>query len=63
LFVPFQELRGLQGVSKAEHDTLGLGLSASQIIASKLNGDITIKQSKTGLTVIAFKIPVTIKKI
>lgn len=61
LFTPFKELKEHIGIMKAENDTLGLGLACSSAICGKLGGDITVKQSHTGMTVVAFKFPVSLK--
>jgi signal transduction histidine kinase len=38
-----------------------MGLGCSEQIVSKIGGDITVKSSKRGLTVFAFKLPVTVQ--
>lgn len=43
LFVPFLELRNLQGITSAENDNIGMGLACSQAIVNYLEGDITLK--------------------
>jgi len=58
LFKPFRELFQSQGLANTRHSSIGLGLACSQVIACKLGGDIEIKQSKKGLTILRFKIPV-----
>jgi len=63
LFVPFQEFRYCMGSTKAEDGNIGLGLSCSKIISNRLGGDACLKQSRKGLTIFAFKIPVTVTKI
>lgn len=61
LFTPFKELKERIGIMKAQNDTLGLGLACSNTICKKMGGDITIKHSQQGLTVVAFKFPVKLK--
>jgi hypothetical protein len=39
-----------------------MGLACSYAIVKKLGGDITIKESRIGLTIVAFKIPVKKKE-
>jgi len=58
LFIPFLELKNLQGIRSAENDNIGMGLSCSQSIVQHLGGDIILKESTRGLTVFSFKIPV-----
>jgi hypothetical protein len=60
LFIPFKELRELQGLVESNNNT-GLGLGGSYTLARYLGGDITLKQSAKGLTVISFKVPVRIE--
>jgi len=55
LFVPFLELKSHQANSS---DSIGLGLACSQAIVQRMEGDITIKQSRKGLTVFTLKFPV-----
>jgi len=40
-----------------------MGLASSFDIVRKLGGDIILKQSKRGLTIFGFKIPVKINKL
>lgn len=61
LFVPFKELKALNGIAKSKNDNLGLGLACSLTIVEYMQGDICLKQSKQGLTNVAFKIPVTVE--
>jgi signal transduction histidine kinase len=61
LFIPFLELKLKQNLKQVEDNNIGMGLACSEAISTALEGDITIKQSRRGLTVFAFKIPVTIK--
>lgn len=61
LFIPFQELKHRIGISKSSNDSIGIGLACSSDICKKLGGDITLKKSEPGLTVIAFKFPVTLR--
>ena len=66
LFIPFLELKSLQGIARIQDsnkDSIGLGLSCSQTIARKLGGDIQLKESRKGLTVFAFKIPMKLTLI
>ena len=58
LFIPFKELKNRLGILKPENDNIGLGLSASFEISRKLGGDIKLSESRNGLTIFAFKIPV-----
>jgi sensor histidine kinase regulating citrate/malate metabolism len=44
-----------------QDNNIGMGLACSEQISSALDGDIAIKESKKGLTVFAFKIPVKVK--
>jgi signal transduction histidine kinase len=60
LFVPFKELKDRIGVSKSQNDNIGIGLSCSKEICLKMGGDIKLKKSQKGLTVMAFKLPVKI---
>jgi K+-sensing histidine kinase KdpD len=61
LFFPFKELRDKIGISKAQNDNVGLGLSCSKEICKHMGGDMRLKESKKGLTVFTFKIPVLLK--
>jgi signal transduction histidine kinase len=61
LFIPFKELRELQGLVESNNNNIGLGLGGSYTLARYLGGDITLRQSAKGLTVISFKIPVRIE--
>jgi sensor histidine kinase regulating citrate/malate metabolism len=47
---------------KTQNDNIGVGLTCSKEICKKIGGDIKLIQSKKGLTVMAFKIPVKVKK-
>ena len=58
LFVPFLELKLKQNLSQVENNSIGMGLACSSAIIRALDGDITLKKSKRGLTSFAFKIPV-----
>lgn len=40
-----------------------MGLACSHKIVQKMGGDIILKESKRGLTVFGFKIPVIIKDV
>lgn len=40
-----------------------MGLACSHDIVKSLGGDIKVKQSQKGLTVIGFKIPIGIKSV
>ena len=60
LFVPFKELKDRIGIAKSQNDNIGVGLSCSKEICLKMGGDIKLKQSSKGLTVMAFKLPVKI---
>ena len=52
LFIPFLELRSLQGLlKKPENDNIGIGLNNSYSITKQLGGTIRINQSEPGLTV------------
>jgi sensor histidine kinase regulating citrate/malate metabolism len=57
------ELRDRIGIMKTQNDNIGIGLTCSKEICKKIGGDIKLIQSKKGLTVMAFKIPVKVKKI
>ena len=47
LFVPFLELKSLQGLlKKPENDNIGIGLNNSYSITKNLGGSIRIKQSE-----------------
>ena len=61
LFIPFLELKLKQNLKQVQDNNIGMGLACSEAISAALQGDITIKQSRRGLSVFAFKIPVTIK--
>ena len=61
LFVPFLELKLKQNLSQVKDNNIGMGLACSEQITTALGGDITIKESRKGFTVFAFKIPVKIK--
>lgn len=61
LFEAFLELKIKQNFNHVQDKTIGVGLSCSRIICKALGGDITLKQSKNGITNFAFKIPVKIK--
>lgn len=63
LFIPFLELKDRIGIMKTENDNIGMGLASSKDICNKMGGDIKLKQSKKGLTIFAFKIPITLEKI
>jgi signal transduction histidine kinase len=41
---------------------MGLGLNNSRMLSQKMDGDIILKQSKKGLTVFSFKLPVTLER-
>ena len=56
LFVPLLELKNRIGVAKPENDNLGLGLSCSKQICRLLGGDMKLKKSIKGMTVLIFKI-------
>jgi len=56
-------MRNVQGVMRARNDNIGLGLSGSREITLRLGGDITLKQSKEGLTVFSFKLPVKVQEL
>jgi sensor histidine kinase regulating citrate/malate metabolism len=58
--VPFKELKDRIGIMKTQNDNIGVGLSCSREICMKIGGDIKLIQSKKGLTVMAFKIPVKV---
>ena len=60
LFKPFKELRDRIGIMKSQNDNIGIGLSCSKEICQKMGGDIRLKQSQKGLTVMAFKLPVKV---
>ena len=60
LFIPFLELKNLQGIMNAKNDNIGLGLSGSREITFKMGGDITLKESQDELTVFSFKVPVRV---
>ena len=62
LFVPFKELQYRLGFSKPENENIGLGLSCSKTISNAIGGDSYLKQSKKGLTIFEFKMPVTVIK-
>jgi signal transduction histidine kinase len=61
LFTPFLELKMKQNLKKVKDHNIGIGLACSNSISKALNGDITVKKSKRGLTAFAFKIPVQVK--
>ena len=61
LFVPFQELKSNFGFQM--NTGIGLGLSCSQILTKKLNGDIKIKYSRKGITSLSYKIPITVRQL
>lgn len=61
LFIPFQELKDRIGILQSQNESIGLGLACSSDICKKVGGDITLKKSEEGITVIAFKFPVTLK--
>ena len=61
LFIPFLELKMEQNLKKVKDNNIGIGLACSDAVSKALNGDITIKKSTRGLTVFAFKIPVTVQ--
>ena len=60
LFIPFLELKTMQGTYIT--DSIGVGLASSKAIVEKMGGDITIKESQKGLTVLEFWMPVKIKE-
>lgn len=60
LFTPFLELKMKQNLKQVKDNNIGMGLACSDAISSALNGDIDIKQSRRGLTVFSFKIPVKV---
>ena len=62
LFVPFLELKMKQNPDLVQDNNIGMGLSCSEQIATAMEGDITIKESRKGFTMFAFKIPVKVKK-
>jgi len=61
LFIPFLELKTMQGLKQAKNDTIGLGLSGSREITHSMGGDIRLKKSEAGLTVFTFKVPVKMR--
>jgi len=61
LFKPFREINHKQGLENTRNQGIGLGLASSQAIARRLGGDIQMKQSKEGLTILRFKIPVSLQ--
>ena len=61
LFIPFLELRTLQGIKTIDNDNIGMGLACSKAIVQHLGGDIILKESTYGLTVFGFKIPAQVK--
>lgn len=62
LFIPFLELKMKQNIKQVKDNNIGMGLACSEAISSAINGDITIKHSRRGLTVFAFKIPVKVNE-
>lgn len=58
LFIPFLELKMKQNLKQVKDHNIGIGLACSDSISKACSGDITIKKSRRGLTVFAFKIPV-----
>lgn len=60
LFIPFMELKMKQNLAQVKDHNIGMGLGCSRKIIASLGGDITVKQSKRGLTIFAFKMPVFI---
>jgi sensor histidine kinase regulating citrate/malate metabolism len=42
---------------------IGIGLACSNSISKALEGDITIKKSRKGMTVFGFKLPVKVQKV
>ena len=61
LFVPFQELRAIQGTNRTSN-SIGLGLACSRAIVRFLQGDIKLVESQSGFTKFSFKIPVTLRE-
>lgn len=55
------ELKDRIGIMKTQNDNIGIGLACSREICKKMGGDIKLKQSQKGLTVMAFKLPVRVK--
>ena len=62
LFIPFLELKMRQNLKQVQDNNIGMGLGCSQQIVTQLGGDITVKQSKRGLTIFGFRIPVRIQQ-
>lgn len=60
LFEPFSELKQKGNISDVTNFSSGLGLSCSHDITKSLGGDIKVKHSQKGITIIGFKIPVDI---
>ena len=58
LFKPFLELKRIQDLKLVKDKNIGMGLACSLSIVQQLGGDITLKKSKRGLTIFAFKLPV-----
>jgi len=61
LFIPFLELKMKQNLKQVKDHNIGIGLACSNSISKALEGDITIKKSRRGLTVFGFKIPVLVQ--
>ena len=58
LFKPFSELKKSQDLKLVKDCNIGMGLACSSSIVKKLGGDITLKESKRGRSIFAFKIPI-----
>ena len=51
-----------QNLKQVKDHNIGIGLACSNSISKALDGDITIKQSRKGMTVFGFKIPVKVQR-
>ena len=60
LFIPFLELKIKQNLKQVKDNSIGMGLACSYSICKELGGDLTIKESKRGLTIFGFKLPVLV---
>jgi signal transduction histidine kinase len=58
LFVPFKELQAVQTFDEVKDSSSGFGLACSKTIVDQLMGTLEIKQSKRGLTVFSFAVPI-----
>ena len=62
LFLPFQELKVKQDLKEVKDNNIGMGLTCSKTLVTELEGDISVKKSEEGLTIIRFELPVEVVK-